>query len=829
MEIKIHQKLSEILELKTIRYCLLAISMIGFLLSFLIMLPLIRDLIIKIVETNILQRELRDIDKWKNILIIFGFCSLTLSFAAIFYITLSLINHNMKGILFEFRILLLQLLFIVLFFIFIYGVRLNNLFIPWGYGGDGIGGYQAAQTIKDNGWALSNSRLAAPFSGHFYDAMTSFTDNIGLLFIKLLCFFSNSIWFSINFGFFLNCIAISFSSYFVLRNLKIDCRIAMPASLTYALSPYFFMRGVGHYFLSMYQFVPLSILLCVWCFIDDDFFILNKSFFKNFKNILALIFCLLIAENGNGYYPFFACFFILVTGLIKSNFKINRKLLPAFFLIFIIGFLFILNLTPHFLYNLANGKNTHITQRAIFETEIYGLKIIQLFLPVNAHGIPILDGLVSKYNSTGFIINENRMASLGLLGSFGCLFLFLSLFIRNYKYDNRKAIFLLSRLNLSGILLATIGGFSSLFALLITPQLRAYDRISIFLLFIGILAVSLFLNAFLQKIPKTGKWIFFFLFYSFALFNIFFQYPFDLVNKRLANVMLSTEPSFTSDAEFIKFIEDTMPKGAMIYQLPFQRYPENGPRNNMDDYRLFTGSLHSKELKWSYGAVRGRYPDQWHQMVDSFPIETKLKVLSIVGFEGIYIDRRAYTSHELSDLEQTLSEILESSCFYSKDEKLSFFDMSKFNRKYRSFYSREELAKMKERLLGLEYIVFGNGFSDLESDGLFNWRWCDKKGTLEVIAQHDLIINLSGTFITQYEEFSTISIKTDSFYENYSANNNGTYFEINLPVKSGRNTVEFSTEDTKKVYAPADPRSMYFNIRNFNYYDELQKLLDSRE
>jgi len=610
--------------------------------------------------------------------------------------TLNIIDFNMKNILSEVRVLLFQLLFIVLFFVFIHGVRLNNLFIPWSYDGDGLMTYQTAQTIKENGWVLNNSRLAAPFSGQFHDLMTFYTDNIAFLFFKLLLFFSNNIWLSVNLGYIFNCIVISFSSYLVMRSLNINYHIAMLASLTYALSTYFFFRGILHYFLSMYQFVPLSILLCIWCFKDDVFFTLNTSFFKYYKNILAVIFSLLIAENGNGYYPFFTCFFLLITGLIKSNFKINRKSMPALFLVFLIGVLFILNLTPHFLYDFVHNKNTHITHRYPMEAELYGLKITQLFLPPNAHRIPVVGTLISKYNN-GILINENSWGFLGLFGSFGCIILLLNLFILDHKHDNRKVIFLLSRLNLAGILLATIGGFSSLFALLITPQLRAYNRISIFLLYFGILTVSLFFNTFLQNITKVKKLVFLCLIFTFSFLNILFQYPYGFSKK--TNLASSFGSSFTSDAEFIKFIEDTMPKGAMIYQFPYMKFPEGGPINNLGDYRLLIGYMHSKKLKWSYGATRGRYPDHWHQIVNSLPIDTKIRILSIVGFEGIYIDRRAYTSSELKILEQSLSKNLRSPCYYSKDNKLSFFDMSKYNQEYRSIFSQEELTRIKGRII----------------------------------------------------------------------------------------------------------------------------------
>jgi phosphoglycerol transferase len=143
-------------------------------------------------------------------------------------------------------------------FVFL-GVNSKNLFLPWVYGGDGLGTYQVVQNIKDSGWASSNPRLAAPFSTQNSDYMASFTDNIAILFLKFFLSISNNIWFSVNINYILNCIAISLISYFVMVNLKINRIIASAGSLTFSLLPYFFLRGINHYFLSL---KILSFFLC---------------------------------------------------------------------------------------------------------------------------------------------------------------------------------------------------------------------------------------------------------------------------------------------------------------------------------------------------------------------------------------------------------------------------------------------------------------------------------------------------------------------------------------------------------------------------------------
>jgi hypothetical protein len=488
-----------------------------------------------------------------------------------------------------------------------------------------------------------------------------------------------------------------------MRLLNVNSLIAALSALTYTLSPYFFHRGLGHYYLGAYQFVPLSVLLCVWLYTDDNFFIINKKFF-NWKNIIALVCIVLIAENGNGYYPVYACFFLLATGLIKSGFRINKNLLRALAIIGCIALLFLVNLLPLFVYAIKNGLSQEFVVRSWADAEQYGLKIMQLFLPMNAHGIGWLGGKIALYYSTAPLVNENSMAYLGPLGSVGCFYLLVLLFLHT---DNPR-LFLLSRLNIAGILLATVGGFMSIVFYFVTQMLRGHNRISVFIAFFAILSMAILTSDYINKKEKKRKYAVFFITVVVAIGGIFWQYPFDLRRKPVYDIS-PIEHSWNSDAAFISRIEEDAPQGAMIYQMPFHRYPEGGPRNNMDDYRLFTGVVHSKHLKWSYGAMKGRYPDYWHTAVNRLPLEERLNVLSIVGFEGIYIDKRAYTVEEIAELEKKLSDLLRASAIYSEDGNLAFFTMTAYNKLNRALYSDAELERMRDSFIGdIDAAVFSS-------------------------------------------------------------------------------------------------------------------------
>lgn len=69
----------------------------------------------------------------------------------------------------------------------------------------------------------------------------------------------------------------------------------------------------------------------------------------------------------------------------------------------------------------------------------------------------------------------------------------------------KKRLACLSELNISMVLLGTIGGLGSMFAFFVSPMLRAYNRISIFIEYVSILAVALLVNELIRVIKDNKK------------------------------------------------------------------------------------------------------------------------------------------------------------------------------------------------------------------------------------------------------------------------------------------------------------------------------------
>lgn len=550
-----------------------------------------------------------------------------------------------------------------------------DITIPMEYnGGDDTGIMVDAKLFQHQGWMMDTDRLGAPYSANFSDFTSSMMHNVGLLVLKMFVLITNQPAVAVNLTFLSIFFLAGVVSYLVMIELNISPWIASLTSAVFGVSPYMVMRGINHIVLTECYFVPLSILICFWIYERDDVLTFKKGFFKNPRNYWAVLFMLLIANNGIAYYPFFTCFLLVVTAVSKllkgGKFKEIYRPIVA---IGGICFFVIISIIPGIMYNHANGVNTAAVVRGgFFETELYGLKIMQLFMPASSHGIGIIQRAINKYEDDTLLLNENCSAFIGYMAILGMLLLLLAIFIKRKDQITERLGFL-AEMNLMLILLGTASGFGTMFAFLISDMLRAYNRISIFIEYVCLLGFALFVDYLYKKYAKDKKimWlrcVMIGLVGLIAVGSLLLGFPEGYVRDYDAN-----KEEYLSDGDFVAQIESSVGEGGMIYQLPYHEYPEGGPVNDMMDYDLYAGFIHSDTLRWSYSAIKGRQADQWNKDVSETEPEEMIAILKDAGFNGIYIDRRAYAGPELNALEATLQQLIGHAPIVSRNENLSFF------------------------------------------------------------------------------------------------------------------------------------------------------------
>ncbi|RAV13791.1 hypothetical protein DQG23_32420 [Paenibacillus contaminans] len=641
-----------------------------------------------------------------------------------------------------------------------------QLRIPYVYNGDGLSTGLVIKGMVDNGWINVNEYVGAPSRLEMYDYPLG-GDNLHYLMMKFISLFSSDYAVVMNLYFLLTFPLVMISSMFVFKHFKIPFIPSLMGSLLFTFIPYHIIR-TGHLFLVAYYFVPLIIMIILWLSIHDDLILKKEETTRkiklnifNRKSLFSICVCILISAAGV-YYAFFSCFFLIVIGTFTSMFK--KKLLPflvSCILVTVIAGGLILNISPSLYNKYANGGNGEVASRNALESETYGLKIIQLILPVTYHRVSWLAEKKESYNNKAQFVNENDSSSLGIIGAFGFL---ASLFIFLFRKNSIKNTIgqNLGLMNISAVLLGTIGGFGTIVAVLLTAQIRSYNRISLFIAFFSIFIIMIFLKKINENyVTNTLRRVSFSIcVILIAVFGLYDQTRDSLVPSEII------KKEFNSDRDFVKQIESQLPAESMVFQLPYVTFPEGETLQNMGNYDLAKGYIHSSSLRWSFGGMRNREGDLWQRALIQRPVNEVLEKLSIVGFKGIYIDRNGYSQEFANKVEKEIHSILKVDPLVSSDKRLVYYSLEEYSNSILGKYSKDELALKKGEALNI------TKKKSAYLNGKLDWQYVDSMPDYKSVQ----IVAFEGLPTNQYQiKLTKPNKKPLQFNDSFSAPDNYSY------------------------------------------------------
>lgn len=530
--------------------------------------------------------------------------------------------------------------------------------VPMLYGGDGI--YWVGQVQRSYG------DLTASLGWPFYQPPSPYEPNYDLiydLFVAFVGLFTKDTGVVFNLYVLVIPFANALAGYAVFRMTGMRRWLAFAFGMTFGLCPYVQQRLAGHMMLAAVEFVPFSVLLCFWCAEDPTFGRPGKGFLRNPRNWLALAFAWGIANNGATYYPYFTCFFLCVTALclILRDRRLSAGT-PCFLTIGEIVLWMIPDFFPMVLGMIA-GVGSTLTNgvyRSPIGADIYSLRISSLLLSPNGYGCDKLARWFQRYfhllaTDEGPMYNENAYGYLGIVGVIAFLAL-LALLFRNHDWRaGREAVprlsdrlWLLGRLNVAALLLASIASFGGLIGIFLR-FIRGYNRISPYIAFFALLAAGLWAEWFLRNHRGRGKALFT------AVLAVVLAYSYweqqGLFNPKYEEV----QTTWYQDAAFMEEVEQAAGEDAVVFQLPYMKNFENGSLNNMWDYTLLRGPLHSDTLRFSYGAGYGTENDVWYKETSELEPEAMVAELRAQGVAGIYLDLDGYAAE---DQQQTLQDLV---------------------------------------------------------------------------------------------------------------------------------------------------------------------------
>jgi phosphoglycerol transferase len=270
------------------------------------------------------------------------------------------------------------------------------------------------------------------------------------------------------------------------------------------------------------------------------------------------------------------------------------------------------------------GSNPAI-ERFAFETEVFSLRPLQLVLPVRDHRLEPLADIKERYEDQ-IGVTEASFATLGIVGSVGLALLFGALLLSAVRTGAPRGSPLFRYAAVSAVvalLFAMTGGLAPAVSFLISPQLHAWNRLSVFIAFFALLAVALLLD----RLRGRTAWA-----VAAALLVVG---ALDQTTGAMTPRYDEVAAEWRSDETWVDQVDEALPEEAAVLQLPYVPFPSSPPVGRMVDYDEVRPYLHSDDLRWSYGAMKGRPEDVGDDIASP-------AAAAQFGFDAVAVDRFGY-------------------------------------------------------------------------------------------------------------------------------------------------------------------------------------------
>lgn len=525
------------------------------------------------------------------------------------------------------------------------GMQRGSLGTPMVYGGDALQYGYIVQSFAQPGGLSEIRNAGAPFFTQNIDFPNGDFSNMAIA--ALL--FSGGYGLGFNLYLLFSVGLTASAAYAIARRCQIAPGLSIVIGLAFALLPFHFQRMV-HLFYCNYS----TAVVALWLSLRLASPLLNPSQPRKLRwlgatgIILACIWC----GTTGVYYAFFTCIVLAIAAIVQSGYDASiRPAVRAAAFMAVIVLCVGLQLIPTKLLNQESGPNPSVAKRALVESEIYSLRLSQMLLPVPGHRVPILAKVRAKYDAEASPVNENGTATLGALASAGFMMGLLLLFVPSIRRHFTAAQQLCAVLLVALFIYATMGGLSSLFALLVSPQIRAINRISPFIALFSLIVagatLQLLFGQLRAKYPRAAV-AYRPLLAVLALCVLFDQISPAYRQARAERTGVATRYGY--DKQFGQQLSQKLPAGAMVMQLPYMSYPENAD-TVLGSYTQFRNTLHAPGLHWSHGAMRGRPEGNWLADVSALPPESFVDVVQALGFSALLLDQRAM-SPKMAEIQQ---------------------------------------------------------------------------------------------------------------------------------------------------------------------------------
>ncbi len=504
--------------------------------------------------------------------------------------------------------------------------------VPLGYSGDGLQMLTWIRAASEFEYVpfLSrvNHRLGAPYYANWddypmYEPVVTFLMGMAARAGDLIT--------ASNLGILASFLASATSFYGCCRMLRWRREWAAAGALLFAFTWYHSGRGLGHLLLSYDYTVPLAVL-SVWLLSASRRVRLGGGVFW-----LGAVTALLLGMGNPYNLSMWAQFLCLGLGVRYLLQRRKADLAAGAILLAVAAAGFLAVNAHHICHGLAHGQNQLAVIRPYKQLELYALKPLELVLPPWQHRLSWLNDISREYAAAAWVQGEMFSPYLGIVGVIALVWLAVEFGLRvlNLRTAPRR-LPSHAPLCLWVTLYAAVGGANCLLGLVFgLLYFRGGNRYSIFISAI----VLFFLVSRMSRLARAwSRAASYALAAGVAGLGLLDQLP-----PPSKEATLALARAVQNDQRFCRALEEALPAGAMVFQLPLMNFIDGDPIGDMLSYEHVRPYLWTEHLRFSAGSVQGRPREEWQEQVAALPIEQCARQIEQYGFAGLYFNRKAYT------------------------------------------------------------------------------------------------------------------------------------------------------------------------------------------
>ncbi|MWV50588.1 hypothetical protein GRS96_15045 [Rathayibacter sp. VKM Ac-2803] len=505
----------------------------------------------------------------------------------------------------------------------------SDLALRWTAGGnDQILHYTIFGSAQDVFPYFPNTQLGFPASQNLL--FSPLFDPWSALFVAMAGpFVPNGIW-VLNLYYLAGFAGIGATAYLFFRALRVRPAIATVFGVIGAVLPYHFVRiDYGHPFLANYWSVPLiGILVLVVAGPATDPVARVVSGISSARRRRLVTAALLVGLSAGvawtvSYYYVFGAIVLGTTWAVSVVVTLLRRrpLRDLAWPTFTLGSLGVLILAQVALLSLDFGERytKYFSGRTPQESEYYGGKLQQLLLPSTTSGVPFLRDLARDYQSETQLVTTGENPSTSVIALLAIVLVLVVVLIRMLagsslrrrdvqpaylRFLDDPRVGALTVAFVFALLFFIVGGLGTMLAYYVSPEIRVWSRLAIVIDFLALGALAVLIDMLAKRLRALVP--------TLALISVI------AAVDQLAGVNAAVPIDPTDDSilrQFTTTMDQELPEGCGVAQLPFKGFPETGPIGGMGDYDEGLPYVYSTDddLRFSYGAVRGTVAgDEWN-------------------------------------------------------------------------------------------------------------------------------------------------------------------------------------------------------------------------